>query len=74
MKESVSKEVVVEDCDIHVFKLLLMHLYTDDLDHMMEMVKKVDESSVSSDAKGDDGNDARSANVSSDAGSQPQVG
>lgn len=38
MRESVSKEVVVEDCDVATFKALLTFVYTDDLDCMETLV------------------------------------
>eukprot|EP00930_Biecheleria_cincta_P075979 TRINITY_DN63180_c0_g1_i1.p1 TRINITY_DN63180_c0_g1~~TRINITY_DN63180_c0_g1_i1.p1 ORF type:complete len:506 (-),score=97.06 TRINITY_DN63180_c0_g1_i1:121-1638(-) len=39
MRESVSKEIVIEDCDAATFKGLLHFLYTDDFDCIEEMTK-----------------------------------
>lgn len=37
MRESVSKEVVVEDCEPHIFKAFLQFLYTDDFSHIEKL-------------------------------------
>merc|ERR1711874_882731 len=37
MRESVSKEIVVEDCEPHIFKALLQFLYTDEFCHIEKL-------------------------------------
>lgn len=49
MRESVSKEIVVEDCDPAAFKGLIRFLYSDDANIMDSMIKGGDGSSSSSD-------------------------
>jgi speckle-type POZ protein len=39
LRESVSKEIEVSDCDINAFKFLLKYLYTDDLMYIADAVK-----------------------------------
>ena len=39
MKESISKEIVVDDCDAETFKALLKFVYTDDLARIEELAK-----------------------------------
>mmetsp|Transcript_44391 Transcript_44391/g.82555 ORF Transcript_44391/g.82555 Transcript_44391/m.82555 type:complete len:519 (+) Transcript_44391:79-1635(+) len=39
MRESVSREIIVDDCDVATFKAFLQYLYTDDFSCMEEMVK-----------------------------------
>ncbi|CAK9108442.1 BTB/POZ and MATH domain-containing protein 2 (Protein BTB-POZ AND MATH DOMAIN 2) (AtBPM2) [Durusdinium trenchii] len=41
MRESISKEIVVEDCEVDIFKAMLQFLYTDDFDHIQELVEHV---------------------------------
>jgi len=48
MRESVSKEVLVEDFDITTFKTLLKFLYTDDLTDIEESVKSMNTCGVAS--------------------------
>eukprot|EP00404_Azadinium_spinosum_P049882 CAMPEP_0180764682 /NCGR_PEP_ID=MMETSP1038_2-20121128/38583_1 /TAXON_ID=632150 /ORGANISM="Azadinium spinosum, Strain 3D9" /LENGTH=494 /DNA_ID=CAMNT_0022799125 /DNA_START=55 /DNA_END=1535 /DNA_ORIENTATION=+ len=40
MRESVSREVVVEDCEPDIFKALLQFLYSDDFSHVTSCMKK----------------------------------
>ncbi|CAL1154348.1 unnamed protein product [Cladocopium goreaui] len=39
MKESISKEIMVEECDLETFKALLKFIYTDDLQRIEELAK-----------------------------------
>jgi len=39
MQESVSKEVVVDDCEPHTFQSLLKYLYTDDFSHVEKLTR-----------------------------------
>lgn len=39
LRESISKEVVVDDCDVESFKALLSFLYSDDFSHIELMIK-----------------------------------
>mmetsp|Transcript_105673 Transcript_105673/g.187913 ORF Transcript_105673/g.187913 Transcript_105673/m.187913 type:complete len:519 (+) Transcript_105673:119-1675(+) len=40
MRESVSKEVLIDDCEPSIFRALLQFLYCDDLSHMADCMKK----------------------------------
>lgn len=59
MQESISKEIVVEDCEGEIFKAMLRFLYTDDFDHIQELVEHVCRSNQTSNQAGD----SRSANL-----------
>ncbi|CAJ1332970.1 unnamed protein product [Effrenium voratum] len=41
MRESISKEIVVEDCEVDIFEAMLQFLYTDDFDHIQDLVEHV---------------------------------